>query len=111
MGACPSAAAAAPGQAYSEDDGRSYCCCCCGLIPSTTPQPKGLGAGGARWRATKGVCKPLCMRGSSSAVALPSPATLPTPTRSGDEEELDRFAGELGMREKGKVYVRGILER
>lgn len=29
----------------------------------------------------------------------------------GDEEELDRFAGELGMREKGKVYVRGILER
>lgn len=32
-------------------------------------------------------------------------------TLEGDEEELDRFAGELGMVEKGKVYVRGILER
>jgi len=29
----------------------------------------------------------------------------------GDEEELDRFSKELELQEKGKVYVKGILER
>ena len=29
----------------------------------------------------------------------------------GDEEELDRFCKELDLQEKGKVYVKGIMEQ
>jgi metal-responsive CopG/Arc/MetJ family transcriptional regulator len=28
----------------------------------------------------------------------------------GDTEEIDRMIRELGLREKGKVYVKGLLE-
>ena len=29
----------------------------------------------------------------------------------GDEEELDRFSKELQLQEKGKIYVKGIMEQ
>jgi hypothetical protein len=29
----------------------------------------------------------------------------------GDDEEVERFRRELDMREKGKIYVKGLLER
>ena len=40
----------------------------------------------------------------------PSPCAPPTHLRAaGDDEEIERFWKELGLNEKGKVLVKGIL--
>lgn len=46
-----------------------------------------------------------------SCLSCPLPPTpTPLPPPAGDDEEIERFWKELGLVEKGKVLVKGILE-
>lgn len=77
--------------------------CPCGMdqtrAPLPTPQPPNPQHTHTRFTRTH----------ASAHTLTPNLATCPPTLTPGDDEEIERFWKELGLTEKGKVLVKGIL--
>lgn len=74
------------------------------------PEEKKIGGGGMWWMAVHHRPADLLFGDAQVKMVTADDDKVTDITLEGDAEEVDRMVRQLGLQEKGKVYVKGLLE-